>query len=260
MQKQNVYLTGFKSYKGRTNEVYLPEIHSPEDWKSIKHLSRAAKYCCICSGEALKYKNKDTSPLRYDNHRVGIIVGTNITQFEAIYKMAIEAEHYGANNVNPRIFPDTVLNVLSGHLSIYFQIHGTNITISNGKDTEVKSLVYGIDLIEQQEVDSVLICNIMFYPRIIKAWKKDVKVTPEWVTTLVLEKNPIEANPYTRLHYEFENSSYNKTECPYPEFTGLLAEKASKLGLADNLKEDSASVVSNGGVYKFHLSQEGKSQ
>jgi hypothetical protein len=172
-----------------TRAATIPPI-SPADygWKRLNRHSRASQLSCIAIGEALRSANI-LFPLTDEAERTGLVIGTNFSNLEAIQAMDDEARHYGANNVNPGLFPNTVLNVIGGYASIYLNIRGTNTTISNGLMSGTKALLYACDLLTLEQLERVVVCVTQLHPPALFQAVCDYSVTSESVVAVVLERN-----------------------------------------------------------------------
>ncbi len=88
--------------------------------------------------------------------RIGIVVGTS----EGALGMGCEFEEniYEKGNANGSAFsfPNTVYNAAGGYLSIQSKIKGYNVTITNGAQSGLASIAYGMNIIEQGKEDVIL--------------------------------------------------------------------------------------------------------
>ncbi|WP_088830981.1 beta-ketoacyl synthase N-terminal-like domain-containing protein [Paenibacillus tyrfis] len=126
--------------------------------KRMKKWSRSSQLACLAVHEALSGQPEP------DPVRTAIVIGADYTNLEAILAMDAEAKQYGVNGTNPALFPETVLNVIGGHLSSYFRIAGVNVTISSGSHTGLKALGYAADLLRLGLADRVIVCVVLLLP------------------------------------------------------------------------------------------------
>lgn len=139
----------------------LPDL-DPEDyhWTGLKRLSRINQYGCIAAGEAFRSAGC-SSPLHAESGpRTGLVVSTSYSNLEPIVSMYNDARQYGVNQVNPRFFPDTVMNAFAGHISIYFHITGTSVTLSDAVPSAPSAFVYASDLLRGGQFDAVMCCML----------------------------------------------------------------------------------------------------
>ncbi|GEM_PF-4050859 len=159
------FLPSPEGFKDWGNHM-LPDLN-PADygWKGLTRLSRMSQYGCMAIGEALKHAGWAVPPAKTSERSdTGMIIGTNYSNLEPILSMRDEADRYGVTGVNPALFPETVMNAIGGHASIYYQITGANMTISDGPLSGPKCLVYAIDLLDRGALDYVVCCMISIEP------------------------------------------------------------------------------------------------
>ncbi|UFJ42430.1 hypothetical protein LOK74_08070 [Brevibacillus humidisoli] len=134
-------------------------------YKGLKRLSRASRLSCLAIGQALQEVGLDLSRGRKSaDSRTGFLVGSNHSNLDAIAELYHESQTYGPRKVNPGIFPETVLNVIGGHAAIYFGLSGVNVTISNGRDTGIKSLAYACSLLREEQLARVVVAIVNLLP------------------------------------------------------------------------------------------------
>ncbi|MGM1048289.1 MAG: beta-ketoacyl synthase N-terminal-like domain-containing protein [Bacillota bacterium] len=210
-----------------------------EQWVGTSRMSEAGKRCCIAVGEALKSAGVNI-PVTDDKNgeRTALVVGNNHSNLEPISELYKEAVAFGTNHVNPSIFPNTVLNALSGYISLRFHIKGNNTTISSGDDTVPSSFKYALDLLEYGQHDKVIICNYRIKSKELKYsftdCEKDI-----WISAFVIEKNS---------NSKSLNPSISYSESQYPiSIKGMKNTFTSGINmdsvLYEKLQQDGACII-----------------
>ena len=89
---------------------------------------------------------------------IGIVIGTSdgpITEIVNFQKLVIEK---GIENGSAFMFPNTVYNAAGGYLSIFTGIKGYNITIANGFQAGLQSVMYACEAIRRGD-ENVMLAN-----------------------------------------------------------------------------------------------------
>ncbi|MFE4570323.1 beta-ketoacyl synthase N-terminal-like domain-containing protein [Paenibacillus chitinolyticus] len=158
--------------------------------KGLKRHSRAVRLACLAIREALQTASIPGHAPGGKRNDIGVVVGTNDANLEAIDRLQQEAETYGVNNTNPGLFPETVLNVIAGQASIYFGLGGPNVTISGGDFSSVKSLQYAADMLESGSASHVAVCIVRLQPPAVFEGSIRYRAARESVVALVLSRVP----------------------------------------------------------------------
>ena len=196
-------------------------------WKGMNRFTRSTKLSCIAIGEALKCAKLST-PLNseIESSKTGIIVGSTYDNLESISKLLDENVKYGPNRINPGIFPFTVLNAIGGYASIYFNITGTNITISNGDSSGPMSLIYAMDLIELGYLERVIICQCNLFPPECYSQSCEISRDYESVISLILEKSNSSSTDSVGIRIDTNNHLDNTSQ---HDFLQLIGESIKSL-------------------------------
>ncbi|MGA5691398.1 beta-ketoacyl synthase N-terminal-like domain-containing protein [Cytobacillus pseudoceanisediminis] len=193
--------------------------------KGLNKFSKVSKFACIAVGEAysdagLKERISNDPSI---STRSGLVIGENLSNLESILALDADVKKYGVKNVNPGLFPNTVLNVVAGYTSIYYGIKGINTTISNSDPSNINSLLYAIDLLNNNQLDRVVVCSIaLFVPEVFKKLCNQ-KLESESVVALILEKEKIGKSPQLKIkHYNGHHTLLiNDEEFTFTDFLGL---------------------------------------
>ena len=139
--KQNVYVC---------NSVYQDGGLSEMDYKdnSIDFIGRM----CISSvGELLKSASIPEAD-------VPVFWGSGLGCVKSQHEFNSVFEESGALAVNPRYFPNAVLNAPSSRVSIHFDIKSPVYNISGGIDSGIKALKLACSYIENAEMENAIVC------------------------------------------------------------------------------------------------------
>lgn len=167
-----------------------PEEEASRGLRGLRRHSRAVRLACLAIREALRMASIPMDAAGGKRNDIGVVVGTNDANLEAIDRLQQEAETYGVNNTNPGLFPETVLNVTAGQASIYFGLGGPNVTISGGDFSSVKSLQYAADMLESGSVSHVAVCIVRLLPPAVFEGSIRYVTARESVVALVLSRQP----------------------------------------------------------------------
>ncbi|NWO15086.1 beta-ketoacyl synthase N-terminal-like domain-containing protein [Virgibacillus sp.] len=170
----------------------------------IKRFPREIKIPCISMYEAVKNVGINTrGEKKYTD--IGIIVGTSFSNLKAIYDFYLDAEKYGIDKINPRLFPNTVLNSISGYASMLLGAVGANITISQGGESGVKLLEYAEDLLNRNILRKAIVCEVNLNVPTIFQHRIDYQLKPESISSLVLQikDKGLPLNDFKIEHYDF---------------------------------------------------------
>ncbi|CAM4489782.1 beta-ketoacyl synthase N-terminal-like domain-containing protein [Paenibacillus tarimensis] len=143
----------------------LPDL-DPADygWTGLKRMSRVVKYGSLAVGEAFRSGGFETPFEGEASKRTSLVVCSSHSNLEPIVAMYQDARQYGASRVNPGLFPETVMNAFAGHLSIYFRITGTSVTLSDAIPSAPSAFLYAADLLSSNQADMVMCCMLTLHP------------------------------------------------------------------------------------------------
>ncbi len=93
---------------------------------------------------------------RANNERVGMVFGTCTGPLETVSRLTHIIGSEGPHKVNPRLFPNSVMNAAVGHACLTMQIKGPLSTVATGCVAGLTALGYATDLVRTGEADVVL--------------------------------------------------------------------------------------------------------
>ncbi|MEI5098190.1 beta-ketoacyl-[acyl-carrier-protein] synthase family protein [Streptomyces sp. PmtG] len=88
--------------------------------------------------------------------RVGMIFGTFSGPMQTVAQLSETIGTVGPHRVNPRLFPNSVMNAAAGHACLALQIRGPLSTLATGCVSGLSGLAYAADLVRRGEADVML--------------------------------------------------------------------------------------------------------
>jgi len=123
--------------------------------KGLRDIDRTTKLLCSSAKLAL-----DDAKLVIDSSntdKIGVCTGTTLSSLENLTEFNRQVIKDGPLFTDVGLFPGTVINAASSHVSIKFNIQGFNSTISNGFTSSLDALKYAVDFIKFGKADVVLL-------------------------------------------------------------------------------------------------------
>lgn len=90
------------------------------------------------------------------SERIGMVFGTFTGPLETVAALSETIGTAGPHKVNPRLFPNSVMNAAAGHACLSLQMKGPLSTVATGLAAGLTSLGYAADLVARGEADAVL--------------------------------------------------------------------------------------------------------
>ncbi|MBU8772037.1 hypothetical protein [Cytobacillus oceanisediminis] len=201
----NISPEKFGNLESTVSKKKIPSIKpSLLGWSRLDRAFRPAQLACIAIGEALK-QAEISWPLNENSDRTAMIILTKDSNLSAIEMMYLEIKKFGFGKSNPGVFPWTVLNVIGGFASIYFNIHGLNITLSHNGNNGLDSILYAEDLISSGNYDRVIVCELELFPEHMPELHPTIESNYENVTAVIFEKESGNGSAKTK----FSSDSYS---------------------------------------------------
>jgi 3-oxoacyl-[acyl-carrier-protein] synthase II len=92
-----------------------------------------------------------------NSERIGILMGSGMGGLESIEETYSKfLETHSPRKVSPFFIPGSIINLVSGHLSIEFNITGPNLAVATACTTSTHALGLAMRLIQYGEVDAML--------------------------------------------------------------------------------------------------------
>nr|WP_218626766.1 beta-ketoacyl-ACP synthase II [Caballeronia sp. dw_276] len=135
--------------KGFNVEDYMPA-------KEARHMDTFIHYGIAAGVQAMQDSGLEITD--ENSERVGVVVGSGIGGLPMIEATQTELLNRGPRRVSPFFVPASIINMISGHLSIRFGLKGPNLAIVTACTTGLHCIGEGSRLIEYGDAD-VMICG-----------------------------------------------------------------------------------------------------
>ncbi|MBI4708534.1 MAG: beta-ketoacyl-[acyl-carrier-protein] synthase family protein [Candidatus Omnitrophica bacterium] len=126
--------------------------------KGLRDIDRATKLLCSSAKLALDDANLVVNDSNTD--KIGVCTGTTLSSLGNLTEFNRQVIKDGPLFTDVGLFPGTVINAASSHVSIRFNIQGFNSTISNGFTSSLDALKYAADFIKFGKADVILLCGV----------------------------------------------------------------------------------------------------
>lgn len=93
---------------------------------------------------------------RATGERTGMVFGTFTGPLETVGRLTETIGTLGPHRVNPRLFPNSVMNAAAGHACLSLQLRGPLSTLASGVASGLAGLGYAADLVRRGEADAML--------------------------------------------------------------------------------------------------------
>ncbi len=149
----NTFDTHFsRSKKGGVIRSFHPKDFIPAG--KIRRLDRASQFAIAASKLALA--DARFSVTKENSSRVGVVLGSGfcgLSSSEEFHESQVLKKYF---DLNPMLFPNTVPNAASSHVSIELGIQGVNCTLVQSHCTTEAAIVFACDQIRNGRADLVL--------------------------------------------------------------------------------------------------------
>ncbi|WP_017444732.1 beta-ketoacyl-ACP synthase II [Gayadomonas joobiniege] len=133
--------------KGFQFEDYLPK-------KEAKKMDTFIQYGVAAGIQAMKDSGLEIT--EQNAHRIGAAVGSGIGGLSLIEENHTKLQASGPKRMSPFFVPSTIINMISGHLSIMFGLKGPNIAITTACTTGVHNIGHAARMIAYGDADAIL--------------------------------------------------------------------------------------------------------
>lgn len=133
--------------KGFNAEDYIPA-------KEARHMDTFIHFGIAAGSQALKDSGLEITEANAD--RVGVLVGSGIGGLPMIEETQMELHNRGPRRISPFFVPGSIINMISGHLSIIHGIKGPNLAAVTACTTGLHSIGLAARLIQAGDADAML--------------------------------------------------------------------------------------------------------
>lgn len=123
--------------------------------KDIKKTDKSIWYGMIAANEAIEDACwKPTN--EYDLERTGVFIGSGIGGIDTIQNNSIEFHSKGIKRISPFFIPASIINLISGHVSIKYGFSGLNISVATACATGTHSIGESAEIIKRNDADVMI--------------------------------------------------------------------------------------------------------
>jgi 3-oxoacyl-[acyl-carrier-protein] synthase II len=129
----------------------------PGEWmaaKDIKKMDPFIHYGVAAGTQAIRDSGLDVTEANAE--RIGVAVGAGIGGLHTIEATALELATKGPRRVSPFFVPSSIINMVSGQLSIMFGLKGPNIACVSACDTATHKIGLAMRMIQYGDADVML--------------------------------------------------------------------------------------------------------
>ena len=122
--------------------------------KGLRNLDKSALFLTTASKLAMDDARLEITEANTD--KIGVSTGTTFSHLWSIAEFDKEVFKDGLDFANPALFPSTVMNAASSHVSIRLNIKGFNTTLSTGFTSSLSALKYTLDALDTKKAEIIL--------------------------------------------------------------------------------------------------------
>jgi len=123
--------------------------------KDARRMDAFMQYGVVAGMQAMRDSGLEVTEANAD--RIGILMGSGMGGLESIEQTYDKyLETHSPRKVSPFFIPGSIINLVSGHLSIEFKITGPNLAVATACTTSTHALGLAMRMIQYGEVDAVL--------------------------------------------------------------------------------------------------------
>lgn len=136
---------------GQVDDFQAQDYISP---KEARRMDRFIQLGLAASMEAIEDSGLDLE--RENPERIGVHIGSGIGGVETIEKTTLEHNRSGPKRVSPFYVPMSIINMISGNLSIMYNLQGPNLSMVTACTTATHSIGDAARLIEYGDADIMI--------------------------------------------------------------------------------------------------------
>ena len=139
-------------FGGEIRELNLEPYMSTKD---ARRMDAFMQYGVVAGMQAMRDSGLTVTEANSD--RIGVLMGSGMGGLESIEETYDKyLETHSPKKVSPFFIPASIINLVSGHLSIAFKVTGPNLAIATACTTSTHSLGLAMRLIQYGEADAML--------------------------------------------------------------------------------------------------------
>jgi len=139
-------------FGGEIRNLDLEPYISP---KEARRMDAFMQYGVVAGMQAMR--DSGLVVTEANSERIGVMMGAGMGGLESIedaYDRYLET--HGPKKVSPFFIPGSIINLVSGHLSISFNLTGPNLAVATACTTSTHAVGLAMRLIQYGEVDAML--------------------------------------------------------------------------------------------------------
>jgi 3-oxoacyl-[acyl-carrier-protein] synthase II len=139
-------------FGGEVRNLQLESFMTPKD---ARRMDAFMQYGVVAGIQAMRDSGLEVTEANSD--RIGVMMGSGMGGLESIeqtYDKYLETN--SPKKVSPFFIPASIINLVSGHLSIVFKITGPNLAVATACTTSTHALGLAMRLIQYGDVDAML--------------------------------------------------------------------------------------------------------
>ncbi len=139
-------------FGGEIRELNLEGYITPKD---ARRMDAFMQYGVVAGMQAMR--DSGLTVTEANSERIGILMGAGMGGLESIeeaYDRFLET--HSPKKVSPFFIPGSIINLVSGHLSIIFNLTGPNLAVATACTTSTHAIGLAMRLIQYGEVDAML--------------------------------------------------------------------------------------------------------
>jgi 3-oxoacyl-[acyl-carrier-protein] synthase II len=139
-------------FGGEIRELNLDSYLSSKD---ARRMDAFMQYGVVAGMQAMR--DSGLTVTEQNSDRIGVLMGSGMGGLESIEQTYDKyLETHSPKKVSPFFIPASIINLVSGHLSIAFKMTGPNLAIATACTTSTHSLGLAMRLIQYGEADAML--------------------------------------------------------------------------------------------------------
>ena len=123
--------------------------------KEARRMDEFMHYGIAAGVQALEDSGLEDSG--FDPERFGVAVGSGIGGIKTIEETALQVHESGPRKVTPFFVPGSIINMISGNLSIRFNLKGPNISVVTACTTGTHNIGLAANMISNSQADIMLV-------------------------------------------------------------------------------------------------------
>ena len=128
---------------------------NPDDWVSPKERKRSSRFILLGMAAGIQaIEDSGWQPKsEEDLDRTGVFVGSGVGGLEVIYENSVKLVESGPRRVSPFFIPGSLVNLISGHLSIRYGFRGPNCSVVTACSTSAHAIGEAARIIRTGDAD-----------------------------------------------------------------------------------------------------------